>query len=156
MSTAPGGPLPPAEYLEVIARAPLVSIDLIARNADGRVLVGLRRNEPAAGTWFVPGGTVRRNETLDAAFARISHAELGASYARRDARFIGVFEHFYPTNFLRAPGIGTHYIVLAHALTIARIDALPQAQHSDYRWMSELELREHPQVHPYTRAYFET
>lgn len=154
MSTPPGGALPPAEYLEVIARAPLVSIDLIVRNVEGRVLVGLRRNEPAAGTWFVPGGTIRKNEALDAAFARISHAELGFACARRDARFVGVFEHFYPNNFLRVPGIGTHYVVLAHALETTRLDPLPPEQHSDYRWMSELELREHPQVHAYTRAYF--
>ncbi|MFA5939089.1 MAG: GDP-mannose mannosyl hydrolase [Sinimarinibacterium sp.] len=154
MSTVPGGPLPAQDWLDVIARAPLVSIDLIVRDAQQRVLVGLRRNEPAAGTWFVPGGVIRKNETLDAAFARITHAELGLSLPRRDARFVGVFEHLYPTNFLRAPGIGTHYVVLAHELSTTALDRLPQEQHGDYRWMSAYELREHPQVHPYTRAYF--
>ncbi|MEQ1439504.1 NUDIX domain-containing protein [Fontimonas sp. SYSU GA230001] len=154
MTAAPGGPLPAQEWLEVIARAPLVSMDLLVRDAQQRVLVGLRRNEPALGTWFVPGGAIRKNETLDAAFARITYAELGRSLARRDARFVGVFEHHYPTNFLGAPGIGTHYIVLAHELHSASLDRLPREQHGEYRWMSEFELREHPQVHPYTRAYF--
>lgn len=152
-STAPDGPLPARDWLDVIARAPLVSIDLIVRDTMRRVLVGLRRNEPAAGTWFVPGGAIRKNESLDAAFARITHAELGRSFARREARLVGIFEHLYPTNFLRAAGISTHYVVLAHELSASVRPGVAEDQHSQYRWMTELELREHPQVHPYTRAY---
>ena len=41
--------LPLSEFLEVVIRAPLVSIDLIVRDAAGRVLLGLRRNAPARG-----------------------------------------------------------------------------------------------------------
>ncbi|MDP9141696.1 MAG: GDP-mannose mannosyl hydrolase [Pseudomonadota bacterium] len=149
-----GGPLPADIYLQVVASAPLVAIDLIVRDAEGRVLVGLRRNEPARDTWFVPGGAVRKNETLDAAFARITAAELGRSSARRDARLLGVYEHFYARNFMLAPGISTHYVVLAHELAPDLPATLPQEQHGDYRWMTPFELREHPQVHENTRAYF--
>ncbi len=154
LSAPPSGPLPAADWLEVVARAPLVSIDLLVRDAQGRILVGLRRNQPAAGTWFVPGGVIRKGETLDAAFARITHAELGRSHARRDASLRGVFEHHYRENFLQAPGIGTHYVVLAHDLQIGDAPALPADQHESWRWMTASALREHPQVHPNTRAYF--
>ncbi len=149
------GPLPAAEYLELIARTPLVSIDLIVRDPRDRVLVGLRRNAPAQGYWFVPGGAIRKGETLDHAFARICHGELGQSFARHDAGLLGIYEHLYADNFMGAPGIGTHYVVLAHTLHITAPLELPQDQHSDYRWMTQLELREHPQVHANTRAYFE-
>ncbi|MDD3763237.1 MAG: GDP-mannose mannosyl hydrolase [Nevskiales bacterium] len=149
-----GGPLPAQDYLQMIARMPLVSIDLIVRDPRQRILVGLRSNEPARGTWFVPGGAIRKNETLDHAFARITHAELGLSLARREARLLGVYEHLYSTNFAEVPGIGTHYVVLAHELQLPAMPALPRDQHSDYRWMTEFELREHPQVHANTRAYF--
>jgi len=149
------GPLPAADYLQLLAHAPLVSIDLIVRDAQDRVLVGLRRNAPAQGTWFVPGGSIRKGESLDHAFARISHAELGRSFARHDAALLGIYEHRYPDNFMGVPGIGTHYVVLAHTVEISTPLPLPQDQHSDYRWMTALELREHPQVHAYTRAYAE-
>lgn len=149
-----GGPLPADVYLQGLASLPLVSIDLIVRDAQGRVLVGLRRNEPARDTWFVPGGAIRKNETLDAAFARISAAELGRACARRDARLLGVYEHFYGSNFMQVPGIGTHYVVLAHELHAELSSTLPDDQHGAYRWMTPLELREHPQVHENTRAYF--
>lgn len=151
-----GGPLPAQQWLEVIARAPLVSIDLIVRDPQQRVLVGLRRNEPARGTWFVPGGVIRKNETLDAAFARLCYAELGQSFARRDATLLGIYEHLYTSNFQQTPGIGTHYVVLAHSLTLEQTLSPPDEQHSQYRWMNVPELLDHPQVHSNTRAYFES
>ena len=43
-----------AELDTVIRHAPLVAIDLIIRNARGEVLLGLRKNEPAKGCYFVP------------------------------------------------------------------------------------------------------
>ena len=68
------------EFLEVVDRAPLVSIDLAVRDAKGRVLLGKRTNEPAKGCWFVPGGRIHKNERLDAAFRRICLDELGKQY----------------------------------------------------------------------------
>lgn len=47
------------EFLEIVARTPLVSIDLVARNADARLLVGHRRNEPAKGGSFQLEGCER-------------------------------------------------------------------------------------------------
>jgi len=49
------------EFLEVVERAPLVSIDLIVRRGDGLVLLGRRTNEPAKDFWFVPGGRIYKN-----------------------------------------------------------------------------------------------
>lgn len=36
-------------FLTIVANAPLVSIDLVVRNPEGKVLVGRRTNEPALG-----------------------------------------------------------------------------------------------------------
>jgi colanic acid biosynthesis protein WcaH len=101
------------DFLEVVERTPLVSIDLVVQDRAGRVLLGRRTREPAKNTWFVPGGRIRKNETLDAAFSRITAAELGAPLARSQARLLGVYTHLYETNFAEAAGIGTHYVVLA-------------------------------------------
>jgi colanic acid biosynthesis protein WcaH len=150
----PAARLPRAEFLELVARAPLVSIDLIVRDDAGRVLVGLRRNAPARSWWFVPGGCVRKNETLDSAFARITLDELGLEVPRAATRFLGAFEHFYDDNAGDMPGFGTHYVPLAHALPQGLALQLPQEQHSGYRWLEEAELLADPQVHDYTKAYF--
>ena len=143
------------EFLEVVERTPLVSIDLIVRRADGRVLLGRRTNEPAKGCWFVPGGRIRKNERLADAFRRICEAELGKPLVISEAKFLGVFEHLYPTNFAEKPGIGTHYIVLAYELNVHDLpERLPADQHGEFDWLEVQRILETDGVHENTRAYF--
>lgn len=147
-------PLPAADWLQVVRHAPLVSIDLILLDSEGRVLLGLRENEPARGTWFVPGGAVRKGETLDAAFARIALTELGLPLERGAASLQGAYEHFYETNFAGAAGVGTHYVVLAHRLSLQGDLRPADAQHRELRWFGVAELRARDDVHANVKAYF--
>ncbi|MFC7420040.1 GDP-mannose mannosyl hydrolase [Iodobacter arcticus] len=145
------------EFLQVVEHAPLVSIDLIVQNSAGDALLGWRNNEPACDHWFVPGGRVQKNEALDAAFLRLTQAELGVALARSSAQWLGVYEHFYDSNAGREEGFGTHYVVLAYTLQLDEADmALPLGeQHSQYRWASKPEILLDETVHLYSRAYFE-
>lgn len=143
-----------AAFLQVVRHAPLVSIDLVVENAAGEVLLGLRNNEPAKGYWFVPGGSIRKGERLADAFAQVARDELGLSLKIGDARFLGVFEHLYDTNFAEVPGVGTHYVVLAYRVTLPDGAApRPDAQHGAMRWWPWDRIVADPAVHPYTRAY---
>ena len=90
--------LPAKDFAHIVRHAPLVSIDLLIRDQAGNVLVGLRRNRPAQATYFVPGGIIRKNETISAAFGRIIKTEVGLTTPFHEAKFIGVFEHFYDEN----------------------------------------------------------
>ena len=143
------------DFRQVVRNTPLVSIDLIVRNDKGEVLLGFRKNEPAKNVWFVPGARVQKDEKLDDAFARITEWELGVRAERKDARFVGVFEHFYPTNFAQEPGYGTHYVVLAHELKLSQIPKNPSPdQHEICRWFTVEELLASDKVHRLTKAYF--
>lgn len=146
--------LPRADWLQVVRLAPLVSIDLILDDPEGRVLLGLRENAPARGSWFVPGGAIRKGETLDAAFARIAAAELGRPLSRRNARLLGVYEHHYPDNFAGESAFGTHYVVLAHRLPLSGDPGPPDDQHRQLRWFGVDELLADPAVHEHVKAYF--
>lgn len=147
--------LPKEVFATVVANAPLVAIDLIVRNPQGSVLLGLRSNPPAKGSWFVPGGRIRKGESLDAAFSRIAQDELGLP-ARRDGHAsAGVYEHFYDVNFDGTAHASTHYIVLAYQISIEPESLrLPHDQHSRFQWMQPGWLVQHPDVHSYTKAYF--
>ena len=151
----PGQHLEPEDFDSVVRLTPLVAIDLVVRSPDGRVLVGRRNNEPAKGWYFVPGGRITKNETLAAAFKRISLAELGVEKRIEEARFLGVYEHIYATNNQERAGFGTHYIVLAHELISPIQDLpLPMDQHGEFAWLTEAELLLCPEVHASTKAYF--
>ncbi len=141
------------EFISVVKHTPLVSIDLVVCSGDHKVLMGMRVNEPAAGLWFVPGGRIRKNESIEEAFARITGTELGKAYPIEHARLLGAFTHKYATNFAHEPDITTHYVVLAYQLQ-TDIDPLqlPVDQHSDYRWIGKGD--DLASVHPHAQAYF--
>ncbi len=144
----------------MIDATPLVSIDLIVRNAAGGVLLGLRKNRPAQGVWFVPGGRICKGERLDAAFKRICLAELGVPLDRSSARWRGVYEHLYDDSvFGQSPQHPTtHYVVLAYELTLLEGQASrsPLDQHTEYRWQQPATICHAADVHPNTQAYFRT
>lgn len=150
--SAPGR-LPDAQWLAVVRDAPLVAIDLVIFDTAGRVLLGLRENEPARDTWFVPGGAIRKGERLDAAFRRIALDELGLPLERVQASLLGVYEHHYDSNFARVPGIGTHYVVLAHRVQLDGDLRAADRQHRELRWFSPDQLLASPQVHAHVKAY---
>jgi colanic acid biosynthesis protein WcaH len=141
------------EFLRIVDATPLVSIDLIIRNEYGQALLGKRLNRPARDSWFVPGGRIRKNETVPQALARISRRELGVTIT--DAKLIGVFDHLYNDNFLAAPGVSTHYVVLGFAAQLPAAAALiPDDQHSELCWCGIEELLARTDVHENTKAYF--
>ena len=142
------------DFATLVRLGPLVSMDLIVHDAAGRVLVGKRSNEPAREFWFVPGGSIKKGERLAEAFGRITVAELGEPMPIERAEFRGVYEHFYETNFTRAGGFGTHYVVLAYDLRLTRrLTQLPTDQHEGYRWLTPGEVLADPMVHENTKAY---
>lgn len=152
----PGEWVTPNEFAEVIRLTPLVAMDLIVRSPQGRFLVGRRTNEPAKGFLFVPGSRISKNETMAAAFQRITQEELGRAVPLAQAKLHGVYEHFYSSNRFGRPGFGTHYIVLAYDLALdLDSSALPIDQHAEYLWLAPQELLASPEVHANTKAYFE-
>lgn len=144
-------------FRTVLASTPLVSIDLVVRNSKGKILLGQRLNRPAKGYWFVPGGRILKNETLDAAFVRLTRAELGQEFERSQASLLDVYEHFYPDTVFGCDEIetGTHYVVLGYQLLLpdGHVLAPPHDQHGYYRWWKTTEMQDSAEVHDNTRAY---
>ncbi len=138
----------------IIKNTPLVSIDIIVRRKeDKKVLLGLRNNRPAKGYWFVPGGRIFKDEKISEAFERITESELGVRLNIKDAKFLGVYEHFYEDSYFDE-SVGTHYIVNAYEIIINHTDIKPDEQHSEFRWFSEEEILSDYSVHNYCKAYF--
>lgn len=149
-----GGRLSIQAFRQVVALAPLVAIDLLVLDAEGRMLIGRRTNPPAQGWWFAPGGRIRKNEIIQDAFGRITGDELGQQRSLAEASLLGAYDHHYAEDFTGAKDIGTHYVVLAYRLPASGTAAsLPLEQHADYRWVHPLEGRADPGIHIHTRAY---
>lgn len=142
-----------ATFSTVLTGTPLVSLDLIVQSADGSVLLGQRVNRPAKGYWFVPGGRILKNESLAAAFERLTVNELGQRFAITSANLIGPYDHFYSDSvFGETPS--THYVAIAYLIVVPHLANLPREQHSAYRWFKVDELLSQSDVHPHTKKYF--
>lgn len=144
------------EFLKVVQAAPLVSIDVIARDRLNRVLLGKRINEPAKGTFFTPGGRIRKNQTILEAILALGESELGLRLSPASAKLLGAYDHIYASNFAGVEGIGTHYVVLGYEFTLDEIElgALPLDQHSQWIMLHEAELLARDDVHENVKKFF--
>ena len=146
-------------FRTVVASTPLVSIDLLVQNSQGQILLGQRLNRPAQGSWFVPGGRILKNETLDEAFRRLTLSELGQTFNRNQAHLLNVYEHFYEDSVFGEATVapGTHYVVLGYQLGLSDNLSLepPHTQHDHYRWWSINDMQSSAEVHDNTRAYLD-
>ena len=139
------------DFQQVVKNTPLVSIDLIVQNKKGKILLGKRINEPAKNFWFVPGGRILKDETLDDAFARLTEGEIGKVHHRDSADFLGVYEHFYDNNVFNNK-FSTHHVVLAYK--VYEDDIILNDQHEEYEWYSIDTLLSSKDVHQHTKDYF--
>lgn len=149
-------PLSDLEFKEVIKNTPLISIDLIIKNNKEEILLGYRKNAPAKDNWFVPGGRIWKNETLDNAFKRITKSELGQEIERKNASFYKVSQHFYDDNKFEITGLSTHYVVISYQIdNFNQVQLTKDDQHSQFRWFKTDELLALPDVHQNTKDYFQ-
>jgi colanic acid biosynthesis protein WcaH len=141
--------------LEIIEATPLVSIDLVIRNPSNKVLLGKRNNRPAMGYWFVPGGRIFKNETINQALKRISEMELGQDLSIKAPSLLGAYDHIYEDNFLNVKGINTHYVVLAFGIALQQeIKVKSDEQHTELKWWEIDKLLQDQTVHQNTKVYF--
>lgn len=144
-------------FTTVIDSTPLVSIDLVIINEQKQAFLGQRLNRPAKGYWFVPGGRILKNESLENAFKRLSYEELGFECEIEDAQLLGPYDHFYDDSVF-GEQIKTHYVAIAYILNVKtkQLSKLPiNDQHCSYKWFDMDALKNNQQVHIHTKWYFE-
>ena len=139
-------------YYDIIKLTTLTSIDLIFIY-NNKVLVGLRNNNPAKGTYFVPGCRTGKNELIKDGIIRVAKEEVGLNIDPNNAQLLGVFDHIYNNNF-KDDTFGTHYIVSAYLIKLD-VDPvlLKDNQHSCLNWLTFQELKNMESVHRYTKNY---
>lgn len=139
----------------VIQSTPLIAIDLVVVNEKNQLLIGKRLNRPAQNYWFVPGGRILKNESLNNAFKRLTLTELGKEIELKQATLLGVFEHFYQDSVFSEQA-STHYINVAHVIYLKQkeLESLPEGeQHNSYQWHNIATIENNPEIHKYTKAY---
>ena len=142
------------DYYQVIRTTTLTSIDIIPMS-ENKILVGMRRNSPARGYWFVPGSRTGKGEIMSEAIKRITRDEMGKEFTEDMTRHIGCYDHIYPDNF-RDTEFGTHYVVNTFLLPLQQEDVeniVVNEQHSEFKWIDIGELENDERVHQFVKNY---
>jgi colanic acid biosynthesis protein WcaH len=134
--------VPEPLYREFITRLPIACVD-VAIVHRGAVLLVKRKDDPARGQWWVPGGRVRKGEKLRETAARKAREEAGLEC------HVGPIVHTAETIFPDGPGgIPVHSINACFFLYPTRSDARPRLDrhHAGAKWVRTIADDLHPYV----------
>ena len=146
-------------FENVVKLNPIPAIDLCILNESDDILLGKRINPPAKNFFFVPGGRIRKGETLFLTTQRILNSELNYDIKEDDFNkfsLLGIFQHFYDDNFCGNKLFSTHYIVLTYLVPFKSLNSIKSGifkdQHEEYIWYNKNKDKR-KLIHPYCLEY---
>jgi ADP-ribose pyrophosphatase YjhB (NUDIX family) len=71
--------LPDSVFYYISRTTPLVNVDLLIKDENGRTLLSWRDDQYAGTGWHVPGGIVRFKERLETRVEKVAEAEIGTA-----------------------------------------------------------------------------
>lgn len=134
--------IPPTLYHEILQNIPIACVD-IALVANGAVLLVRRKDAPARGQWWVPGGRVLKGEMMRDTATRKAREEVGIDC------HVGPIIHTAETIFPDGPGgIPVHSINSCFFVYPTSPDFDPHLDdhHAEYRWVRVIPEGLHPYV----------
>jgi len=113
----PSAGLPDEVFFYISKTTPLVNVDLLIRDENGRALLSWRNDQYSGKGWHLPGGIVRFKETLETRVKKVAETEIGVNisfdtipmalnqiiHPERDIRshFISIlYKCFLPSTFI--------------------------------------------------------
>jgi colanic acid biosynthesis protein WcaH len=138
-------PIPEDVWRTIVRHVPIVAVDLVVRH-EGGVVLGRRTTPPARGEWFVPGGRLRKGESIDDAVDRLAREELGVEVAV--GRRLGAYEHRWDES--EFDDVATkQYVPVGVVVRPRGDDFVPDDQHAELRVFDP----PFPDFHPHVEAY---
>ncbi|MBI2436647.1 MAG: NUDIX domain-containing protein [Candidatus Magasanikbacteria bacterium] len=146
-------------FAKTVEYYPMVAVNIILKNAHGEYLWIKRKNNPAKGEWWIPGGRIFNGETIEQAAHAILKKETGLSGSIQyisNQYFEEIFDtrdfdeddqKIYPKHITHV-----HYISTTVVIDLANLDTVNlDWQSSEYVWSSEILSK-----HKYLQNYFES
>lgn len=138
--------IPQDTYRTILETMPIATVDLVVISPDkSQVLLLMRKNKPAQGEYYTPGGRIIKNETMINAAIRQAKDELGVTIDSQDLRFAGVIDEIFPDS--SQINISAHCLNIFYAVVLSQTTVLIlDDQHSDNKWFKVTDSRLHPYI----------
>jgi ADP-ribose pyrophosphatase YjhB (NUDIX family) len=127
----------PDEVFELVTRlTPMINVDLLIQDSQGRTLLTWRQDQYFHPGWHIPGGIIRLQETAEERIAKVAATELSAKVSH-EPQPIAITEFHFPHLAARKHFISLLYrcqLQGAPGICACPSDRPPQA--GEYRWFS--------------------
>lgn len=134
--------IPDELYKEILKAIPFVCVDIVVKNGNSFLLVK-RRNQPAQGQWFLPGGRILKNEKLADAALRKLRQEAGLN--GNIEKILGVDETMYPKGPY-GESIHSVNVVFLATTTALKNTVIIDDQSDEYQWYTHINDAWHPYI----------
>ena len=122
---------------------PVLCVDIVVTHGRKFLLVE-RKNAPAKGFWWPPGGRLLKNERIIDAVQRKLREETGLTGG--SPQLLGAAEHFSNPGYFK--GFGSHTVVFVFKIEASSFSTVKlDSQSSKSGWFSAI----NPSWHPYVR-----
>ena len=125
--------LPKEDYRKIVDTMPILCMDCIVVH-EGKYLLVKRKNKPLKGVYWLPGGRVLKNETLEQAAIRKMKEEIGVDV--KIIKLAGFHEFLYEENELGLDSI--HTLSAVFYVSPISTDIKLDEQSEDYVWSETL------------------
>jgi len=124
--------IPSHLYDQVVKLMPIPSVEALIVKQSAFLFLR-RRNEPAKGQWWLPGGRIRKGETLQNALFREVEEETGSSVSI--VRQINAYSRIFPER---------HDITIVYLCETKGDKVVLNCEHSEYAFFKVLPKEIHP------------
>ncbi len=140
--------VPETLFRKIITVVPIACVDLLVVNRERNILMVKRKNEPAIGQWWFPGGRVHYGETrIDAAERKLKE-ECGLAIFKMEE--FGTFDVILPL----PEGNKSHAITTVFVMHTSGKNVVIDSQSNAYKWDS-FENWSCKVLHPFIKLIFE-
>lgn len=124
--------IPNNEYQRILEVLPILCVDCVITYQNSCLLL-LRKNEPAKGQWWFPGGRLQKGEIIKDAAIRKASEEVNLSC--RFEKVISIEETIFG-NLTNHPSEIHTVNICCHLSTLEAKSLAIDSHHDDYRWVS--------------------
>lgn len=124
--------IPSPLYVQIVKSMPIPSVEAIVVKNDS-VLFLRRKNDPAKGQWWFPGGRIRKGETLEDALSREVKEETGLEVTK--CKLVNVYSRVFPER---------HDITIVFLCTCNGDNVMLNDEHTEYKFFKNIPKSIHP------------
>ena len=129
--------LPVEDFKKALQSLPISCVDIVVRNNKNKVLLMKRKEKPAEGEWWFPGGRIFKNEKIIDTIARKLKDEVGLNeYCYPEQ--IGTFETIFDDGPFEQQSHTINTTYLVDLIDISKMQtevSINEKYSSDYRWV---------------------